>query len=102
MKKYLISALLIAMAAAAIAQTQTFTAPMKPTRTQKGAVKKPPPLQKEEVRGVLARAFAHGNNPLQMFNPKAPPAKYGTSQQHVAYDPYTGKPVGIKLLEFLF
>jgi hypothetical protein len=37
-----------------------------------------------------------------MLNPKAPAAQYGTSQQHVAYDPYTGKPMGIKLFEFTF
>jgi hypothetical protein len=37
-----------------------------------------------------------------MLNPKAPPEKYGTSQEHVAYDPYTVKPMGIKLLEFVF
>ena len=100
MKKYLTSAMLIVTAAAAIAAPQTYTAPMKSKR----AVKKvtPPPIHKEEVRGVLPRAFAPGNNPLQMLNPKAPPQKYGTSQQHVAYDPYTGKPMGIKLFEIIF
>ena len=56
----------------------------------------------DKARGVLVRAFTRGHNPLQMLNPKAPPAKYGTSQEHVAYDPYTGKPMGIKLLEFVF
>jgi hypothetical protein len=102
MKKYLISALLIITAASGIAQTQTFTAPMKAGHAPKSAVNKPPPLQSKQMHGVLARAFAHGNNPLQMLNPKAPPAKYGTSEQHVAYDPYTGKPMGIKLLEIVF
>jgi hypothetical protein len=101
MKKYLTSAVLIVIvtAAAAIAAPQTYTAPIKPKRAVKKA---PPPLHKEEVRGVLPRAFAPGNNPLQMLNPKAPAARYGTSQQHVAYDPYTGKPMGIKLFEIIF
>lgn len=100
MKKYLTSAVLIVMAATAIAAPQTYTAPIKPKRPVKKTT--PPPVQKEEVRGVLARAFAPGNNPLQMVNPKAPAAKYGTSQQHVALDPNTGKPMGIKLFEFIF
>lgn len=105
MKKYLVSALLIMTTVAAFAAPHTYTAPTKPKRTTKSAVKKkpsPPPIQTEEVRGVLPRAFAHGNNPIQMLNPKAPPAQYGTSAEHVAYDPYTGKPMGIKLFEFVF
>ena len=103
MKKYLTSALLIMTAAAVIAAPQTYTAPAKPQRTAKSTVKKklPPPLKKEEVRGVLPRAFATGNNPLQMLNPKAP-AKYGTAQQSVVIDPVTGKWRGIKLFEIIF
>jgi hypothetical protein len=99
MKKYVTSVLQVLAASAAMAappQATSFTAPMKPKAI------KPPPLQPQETRGVLVRAFARGHNPLQMLNPKAPPAKYGTSQEHVAYDPYTGKPMGIKLLEFVF
>jgi hypothetical protein len=104
MKKYLVSALLIMTTVAAFAAPQTYTAPAKPKRTVKTAAKKktPPPIQREEVRGVLPRAFAHGNNPIQMLNPKAPPSQYGTSVEHVAYDPYTGRPMGIKLFEFVF
>ncbi len=104
MKKYLTSALLIMTAAAVVGAPQTFTAPAKPKGKAKTAVKKktPPPLQKEQVRGVLSRAFAPGNNPIQMLNPKAPASRYGTSVQHVAYDPYTGKPMGIKLFEIVF
>ena len=104
MKKYLTSALLLMTATAVIAAPQEFAAPSRTKRTTRSATRKPkpPPLHKEEVRGVLVRAFAPGNNPIQMLNPKAPPAKYGTSQQHVAYDPYTGRTMGIKLLEFLF
>ena len=104
MKKYLALALLIMTAAAVVAAPQTYTAPAKPKSKVKTTVKKktPAPLQKEETRGVLSRAFAPGNNPIQMLNPKAPPARYGTSLQHVAYDPYTGKPMGIKLFEIVF
>ena len=102
MKKYLTSALLVLSATLAIAapQTQTFTVPLKTRPAAKPT--KPPPLQPKETRGVLVRAFAPGHNPVQMLNPKANPAKYGTSQEHVAYDPYTGKPMGIKLVEFVF
>ena len=102
MKKYVTSALLVLAAAAVMAQpreTTSFTAPMRPKQAK---ATKPPPLQPQQTRGVLVRAFGRGNNPLQMVNPKANPAKYGTSQEHVAYDPYTGKPMGIKLIEFVF
>ena len=100
MKKYLISALLIVTAAAVFAAPQTYTAPPNQAPA-KSAVKKttPPPLQREEVQGVLPRGFAAGNNPLQMLNPKAP-AKYGTAEQNVVLDPDTGKWKGIKLFEF--
>jgi hypothetical protein len=103
MKKYLISALLILTASAVVAAPQTFSAPAKPKRGMKSAVKKktPPPLQREEIRGVLPRAFAAGNNPLQMLNPKAP-AQYGTAQQSVVTEPVTGKWKGIKLFEIVF
>jgi hypothetical protein len=103
MKKYLTSVLLVVSAAVTIAATPektSFTVPMKPKQAPKAV--KPPPLQPQETRGVLVRAFSRGHNPVQMLNPKANPAKYGTSQEHVAYDPYTGKPMGIKLLEFVF
>jgi hypothetical protein len=102
MKKYLTSVLLVMAAAVTMAAPQqktSFNAPMKLKQAPK-AVK--PPLQPQETRGVLVRAFSRGHNPVQMLNPKANPAKYGTSQEHVAYDPYTGKPMGIKLLEFVF
>ena len=100
MKRYLTSALLVMTAAAVFAAPQTYVAPIKPKRAVKKTTRAP--LQKEEVRGVLPRAFAPGNNPVQMLNPKAPPEKYGTSAQHVAYDPYTGRPMGIKFFEIIF
>jgi len=52
-------------------------------------VEKPAPVTRSEVRGVIPRAVL-GGNPLQMLNPKAP-ARYGTAEQSVAYDPLTGK-----------
>jgi hypothetical protein len=36
-----------------------------------------------------------------MLNPKAP-AKYGTAEQSVAYNPFTGKYDQIKLVEIVF
>jgi hypothetical protein len=103
MKTHLIAILLIAAAlTAADAQThkQTFTAPA--TRPKHRLRTPPPPVtQKMEVDGVVPRAV-RGGNPLQMFNPKAP-AKYGTSQEAVTYDPndpYRWR--GIKFFEFRF
>lgn len=104
MKNYLTWAVLILTAVAVTAAPKTFVAPSKSKTKAKTTVKKKPapPLEKEEAHGVLPRAFAHGNNPIQMLNPKAPAARYGTSQEHVAYDPMTGKPMGIKLFEITF
>jgi hypothetical protein len=84
MKTYLIAALLIAAAVTpAVAQTKkTFTAPVtQPKQTHRP----PPPLYKRSVDGVIPRAF-RGGNPLQMLNPRAP-ARYGTSQDAVCFDP---------------
>ncbi|HKP92291.1 MAG TPA: hypothetical protein VJS88_00210, partial [Chthoniobacterales bacterium] len=63
-----------------------------------------------EVDGVIPRGI-RGGNFLQMFNPKAP-AKYGTSQEAISYDPLptnvntrhdeTGKWRGIKFFVFQF
>lgn len=106
MKKIFTSAVLVLAASALIAAPQsnfsTTTKPKKQTKAVTTKKKPAPPLQKEAVHGVLPRAFAPGNNPLQMLNPKAPAEKYGTSQEHVAYDPYTGRPMGIKLFEIVF
>ena len=40
-------------------------------------------------------------NPLQMLNPWAPP-QYGTGEQSVAYNPFTGRYDQIKLFEIVF
>ena len=58
---------------------------------------KPAPVTRNDVSGVIPRALL-GGNPLQMLNPKAP-AKYGTADQSVAYNPLTGKYDQIKLFE---
>jgi hypothetical protein len=95
MKSYL-GILMIVLTATASAQT--FQAPA----TRK-TIKRPtqaPPVYKENVQGVLPRAF-RGGNPLQMLNPAAP-AKYGTAAQSVVFDPDTGKWRGIKLFEIVF
>ena len=115
MKKYVTSALLVLAAAAVMAQpreTTSFTAPMRPKQAK---ATKPPPLQPQQTRGVLVRAFGRGNNPLQMVNPKANPAKYGTSQEAIVFEaiPVTtavaqngqtdaGKWKGIKFFVFRF
>lgn len=98
MKTYLLAASLGALFAAS-AGAQTFTAPLDKTR---GPQRERPaaPISREPVTGVLPRAF-RGGNPLQMLNPRAP-AKYGTAEQSVVFDPFTGKWRGIKLLTFNF
>jgi hypothetical protein len=96
MKKLAIGILL---AFAATAGAQTLRAPVSKKQTKKVAA--PPVVQKEQVEGVLPRAFQPGGNPLQMLNPAAP-AKYGTAEQHVMIDPETGKWKGIKLFTINF
>ena len=98
MKTYLLAALLGA-GLAATAGAQTFTAPVVANRPQQRA-RPAPPISREPVTGVIPRAF-RGGNPLQMLNPRAP-AKYGTAEQSVVFDPFTGKWRGIKLLTFNF
>lgn len=94
MKKLTLS---ILIALVATAGAQTFKAPMK-KRTIKTA---PPPIQRQNVQGVIPRGFQNGGNPLQMLNPKAP-ARYGTAEQSVVLDPDTGKWKGIKLFTINF
>ena len=99
MKKYLTLGLLIMSALAVMAEPPTLVAPIRGKR----AVKKPappPPIYRENVQGVIPRAV-RGGNPLQMLNPTAP-AKYGTAEQSVAYNPFTGKYDQIKLFEIVF
>jgi hypothetical protein len=74
--------LIVAMAASVFAET--YEAPAPPRRKQ-APERKAPPLAPVPVDGVIPRGV-RGGNFLQMFNPKAP-AKYGTSQEAVVYDP---------------
>ena len=99
MKKYLIIGLLIATTLAAMADPRpVFRAPIQPRKHPKPAPA--PPVYRENVQGVVPRAV-RGGNPLQMLNPYAP-AKYGTSEQSIAYNPLTEKYDQIKLFEFIF
>jgi hypothetical protein len=97
MKKLLTFSILLATAIAVSAEPQGLSAPAGKKHTK---VQKPAPVTRSEVRGVIPRAVL-GGNPLQMFNPKAP-AKYGTAEQSVAYNPFTGKYDQIKLVEIVF
>jgi hypothetical protein len=63
---------------------ETYRAPIERTR-QKQQRERPVPLAPGKVDGVIPRGI-RGGNFLQMFNPKAP-AKYGTSQEAIVYDP---------------
>jgi len=90
----------ILIACAATAGAQSLRAPANKKQQQK-KIASPPPISKQEVDGVIPRAFQAGGNPLQMLNPAAP-AKYGTAEQHVVIDPETGKWKGIKLFSFNF
>jgi hypothetical protein len=97
MKRLLICSLLVMMAMAANAEPQELRAPVHKKKAAKA--EKPAPVKASEVQGVLPRAMS--GNPLQMLNPKAP-AKYGTGEQSVSYNPITGKYDQIKLLEIFF
>jgi len=83
MKICLLVLCLIATAASSVL-AETYRAPVRPPRKQPKE-RKPPPLAPAPVDGVIPRAV-RGGNFLQMFNPKAP-AKYGTSQEAIVYDP---------------
>ena len=83
MKTCLLVLCLIATAATSVF-AETYRAPVRPPRKQPKE-RKPPPLAPVPVDGVIPRAV-RGGNLLQMFNPKAP-AKYGTSQDAVVFDP---------------
>jgi len=83
MKICLLVLCLIATAASSVL-AETYRAPVRPPRKQPKE-RKPPPLAPAPVDGVIPRAV-RGGNFLQIFNPKAP-AKYGTSQEAIVYDP---------------
>ena len=109
MKKLTIS-ILIALVATTGAQTLR-----APIVSKKHAKRPPPapPVYRENVSGVIPRAFQNGGNPLQMLNPRAP-ARYGTAEESVLYEPnytrrtsisdpnYPGKWRGIKFFTLLF
>jgi hypothetical protein len=97
MKKLLTFSILIATAIAVSAEPKGLSVPAGKKHVK---VEKPAPITRSEVRGVIPRAV-RGGNPLQMLNPKAP-AKYGTAEQSVAYNPFTGKYDQIKLVEIVF
>ncbi len=108
MKTLLILSLALA-AITASASAQNFGAPARGPQVQRH---KAAPLPRREVTGVIPRAV-RGGNPLQMLNPRAP-AKYGTAEQSVLYEPnyssgtsisspnYPGKWRGIKFFTILF
>ena len=61
----------------------------------------PAALSQPAVSGVIPRAI-RGGNPLQMLNPFAP-AKYGTAEQSVSFDPdVPGKVNGINFFSVSF
>jgi hypothetical protein len=95
--KILLISLLAGLVTTASAQIEAPIGPQKPVR----AMPTPPPVAvRPEVQGVVPRAI-RGGNPLQMFNPWAPP-RYGTAEQSVAYNPFTGRYDQIKLFEIVF
>jgi hypothetical protein len=97
MKNLLTFSILIATAIAASADPRGLSAPANKKRAK---VEKPATITRSDARGVIPRAV-RGGNPLQMLNPKAP-AKYGTAEQSVSYNPFTGKYDQIKLVEIVF
>ena len=109
MKTCLIVSLFLASAATSMA-AETYTAPARPRTTTTTTRERPTPLRPGEIDGVIPRGM-RGGNFWQMFNPKAP-AKYGTSQEAISYDPApvnrntrhdeSGKWRGVKLFVFRF
>ena len=62
---------------------------------------RPAVLSQPTVSGVIPRAI-RGGNPLQMLNPFAP-AKYGTAEENVSFDPdLPGKVNGINFFSVSF
>ena len=100
-------ALLFLVTAAVSKAAETYVAPARPRTAPR---ERPTPLRPGDVDGVIPRGI-RGGNFWQMFNPKAP-AKYGTSQEAILYDPTpmnantrhdeTGKWRGIKLFVIRF
>jgi hypothetical protein len=100
MKTSLLVLCLIATAASS-AFAETYRAPITHPRQKQQRERKAPPVTRMDVDGVIPRGV-RGGNFLQMFNPKAP-AKYGTSQEAICYDPNDpGKWKGIKFFVFRF
>lgn len=98
MKIHLLALLFLAFCAGHAA-AQTFTAPVNP-RGEVRRERPPAAISREPVTGVVPRAV-RGGNPLQMLNPRAP-ARYGTAEQSVVFDPIANKWRGIKLFTFNF
>jgi hypothetical protein len=97
--KYLLT-VCVMLGLASVAVGQSYETRPKPERVRPTGVRPPPITERENVQGAIPRAIRAGN-PLQMLNPKAP-AQYGTAEQNVVIDPYTGKWKGIKLFEIFF
>jgi hypothetical protein len=102
MKTYLLGLILFALGATS-GSAETFSSSMGSNREAiSGKPSREMPIYRKGVYGVIPRAFGRGRNPLQMLNPRAP-AKYGTAEQSVAFDPHIpGKWNGIKLFEIVF
>jgi hypothetical protein len=98
MKTFIIT---ILAALVTTAYAQEFRSPIGPQEPVRAMPTPPPITERPAVRGVVPRALGPGRNPLQMLNPLAP-ARYGTSEQSVAYNPFTGKYDQIKLVEIIF
>ena len=113
MKTSLLVLCLVAAGAASAAAQTTYRAPIERSRPKSQRERPVPSLPSREVDGVIPRAV-RGGNLLQMINPKAP-AKYGTSQDAVCFEPEpmnqrlaangqtdAGKWKGIKFFVFTF
>jgi hypothetical protein len=102
MKTYLLGLILL-VTTAATGSAETFSSSVGSNREAiSGKPSRQMPIYRKGVYGVFPRAFGRGRNPLQMLNPRAP-AKYGTAEQSVAFDPHIpGKWNGIKFFEIVF
>ena len=90
MKKHLLVVCLIAIAGAASAQAQSFTA--SPNQNRREAVRRQQAAQPSRPRPTGAFHRATRGNPVQMLNPRAPSKYYGPVEETLTWEPFGRDP----------
>lgn len=84
MKKHLLAAFVLALAAAGTAHAQSFSAPINQKPRERVDRATIPRVTRGEA-GAIPRAV-RGGNPLQILNPRAPRRYFGHPNDTVTYD----------------